>query len=86
MAGSERRYFGTGNVRSRGCARYGVSFLCSPPRPPAPEEPFSFAGTPGVLPKDVLPHSYEIRIRPDLTALTTEGSERISIEVRKPVS
>ena len=49
------------------------------------EQPFSFEATPGKLPKDVVPLSYEIRIRPDIDALTTQGRERIIVRVRKPV-
>ncbi len=49
------------------------------------EQAFSFATTPGKLPKDVVPLSYEIRIQPDLKTLTTNGSERIEIEVRQLV-
>lgn len=50
------------------------------------ERPYSFAETPGMLPKDVVPQSYDVRIRPNFTALTTDGSERIEIDIRKPVN
>ncbi len=46
------------------------------------ESPFSFAKTPGKLPKDVVPLEYKIHIVPDLTAFTFGGSEDITIDVR----
>jgi len=49
------------------------------------EQPFAFDTTPGRLPKDVVPRSYEIRVRPDADKLTTAGSASIDIEVRRPV-
>ncbi len=49
------------------------------------QEPFSFDATPGKLPKEVIPLSYEIRIQPDLDTLSTKGLARVHIEVRKPV-
>lgn len=49
------------------------------------EVPFSFDGTPGQLPKDVVPHHYAVRIEPDIEQATLRGTETIEIEVRKPV-
>ena len=46
------------------------------------ESKFSFGGTPGKLPKDVVPLDYKIHIVPDLTAFTFSGTEDISIDVR----
>ncbi|MBV9659059.1 MAG: M1 family metallopeptidase [Verrucomicrobia bacterium] len=48
------------------------------------EEKFSFATTPGKLPKDVVPRAYAIRVAPDLEKLTCEGSETIDLEVLRP--
>jgi aminopeptidase N len=49
------------------------------------EESFSFANTPGKLPKSVVPLKYAIRIEPDIDAAAFSGAETISIEVRQPV-
>src|SRR5258708_107955 len=49
------------------------------------EKPFAFAGTPGQLPKDVVPRHYALRIQPDLDARTTTGTARIELEVLQPV-
>jgi aminopeptidase N len=49
------------------------------------ENKFSFATTPGKLPKEVRPTRYQLRIEPDLDKLTFTGSEIIWIEVKKPV-
>ncbi|WP_073218156.1 M1 family metallopeptidase [Massilia sp. CF038] len=45
------------------------------------EAPFSFADTPGKLPKDVVPLQYAAHLRPDLAARTFYGSETVEIEV-----
>lgn len=45
------------------------------------EQPFSFANTPGKLPKDVVPRSYAITLKPDAVKLTTEGEVTIELEV-----
>jgi len=47
------------------------------------EKPFSLTTTPGGLPKTVLPLRYTIDLRPDLSTLTTTGSEVIVINVRQ---
>jgi puromycin-sensitive aminopeptidase len=39
---------------------------------------------PFLLPADVLPSHYDISLKPDLTAFTFAGSERITLSVRKP--
>jgi aminopeptidase N len=49
------------------------------------EKPFSFADTPGQLPKVVIPRHYTLRIQPDLEARTTTGTARIDLEVTQPV-
>ncbi|MDB6109765.1 MAG: aminopeptidase, partial [Pedosphaera sp.] len=49
------------------------------------ESAFSFASTPGRLPKTVVPRHYDLQLRPDLGRFTTHGSVVIEIEVLKPV-
>jgi aminopeptidase N len=49
------------------------------------EEPFSFARTPGQLPKNVVPSHYAIRIEPDLEARSFRGEETIALTVRETV-
>jgi aminopeptidase N len=49
------------------------------------EKPFSFAETPGQLPKSVIPRHYTLRIQPDLETRTTTGTARIDLEVTQPV-
>ena len=49
----------------------------------AAEERFSFDGTPGTLPKDIVPLQYSIEVRPDVAAMKTKGFETISLEVRR---
>ncbi|TFW29595.1 M1 family metallopeptidase [Massilia horti] len=50
------------------------------------EAPFSFAATPGKLPKDVVPLQYAAHLVPDIGAHTFKGSEMVEIEVLKPTS
>src|SRR5262249_44030217 len=45
---------------------------------------FSFATTPGKLPKTVAPTHYAIDLRPDLDKLAVAGSEVVDIEVAEP--
>jgi aminopeptidase N len=45
---------------------------------------FSFAATPGRLPKTVVPTHYAIDLRLDLDAATIAGSEVIDLEVKEP--
>lgn len=47
------------------------------------EAPFSFAATPGKLPKDVVPLQYAAHLRPDVSARTFFGSQTVEIEVLK---
>src|SRR5436189_981057 len=49
------------------------------------EPRFSFEATPGQLPKEIVPQRYAITIEPNPEKATLNGSERIAIEVRKPV-
>ena len=48
------------------------------------EAPFNFATTPGKLPKDIVPVSYNIQIKPTIESRTFTGSETVALEVRKP--
>jgi aminopeptidase N len=48
------------------------------------EAPFSFATTPGKLPKDVVPVQYAAHLVPDLAARTFLGAETIEIDVLQP--
>lgn len=50
------------------------------------EKPFSFADTPGQLPKTVRPHHYTLRIQPDLDQRTTTGTATIELDVLQPVT
>lgn len=50
------------------------------------EAPFSFAATPGKLPKDVVPVQYAAHLVPNLAANTFLGSETIEIDVLKTTS
>src|ERR1700722_14987937 len=42
---------------------------------------FSFATTPGELPKGVIPHAYRLDIAPDLERLSFTGREEIDVDV-----
>jgi aminopeptidase N len=48
------------------------------------EAPFSFADTPGKLPKDVIPLLYDAHLVPDIAADTFRGEQSVEIEVLKP--
>jgi aminopeptidase N len=50
------------------------------------EAPFSFASTPGKLPKDVVPLQYTAHIMPDVAANSFRGTQTVEIEVLKPTS
>lgn len=50
------------------------------------ERPFTFADTPGQLPKAIVPHHYALHLTPDFAARTTTGTARIDLEVLTPVS
>ena len=45
----------------------------------APKNPY-------LLPVDVEPTHYEIELKPNLSDFTFEGSERIAVTIRKPVT
>jgi aminopeptidase N len=48
------------------------------------ENKFNFLTTPGKLPKDIVPRSYQIHLEPNPETLVTDGFESIEIEVLKP--
>ena len=48
------------------------------------EAPFSFAATPGKLPKSVVPVAYRLDLVPNLDALTFTATEQIDIDVAEP--
>ena len=49
------------------------------------EKPFDFAGTPGKLPKQIVPEEYAIRIVPNIENRTFAGSETVKLNARTPV-
>ena len=50
------------------------------------EAPFSFAATPGKLPKDVIPLLYDAHLVPDFGNDSFGGSETVEIEVLRPTA
>ncbi|WP_091976695.1 MULTISPECIES: M1 family metallopeptidase [Bradyrhizobium] len=50
------------------------------------EPVFSFDGTPGKLPKTVVPIHYAIELKPDIASLALPGVEIVDIEVRAPTA
>jgi aminopeptidase N len=50
------------------------------------EQTFAFDGTPGKLPKTVIPVSYAIQLSPDFTGLALPGVETVEVEVREPTA
>src|SRR5438128_3267791 len=49
------------------------------------EKPYTFANTPGKLPKQVVPLEYSIRIVPDVSKFTFSGSETVKLKASAPV-
>ncbi|MEY2556153.1 MAG: hypothetical protein QOF93_1297 [Verrucomicrobiota bacterium] len=49
------------------------------------ENPYTFANTPGKLPKQVVPLEYSIRIVPDVGKFTFSGSETVKLKASAPV-
>jgi aminopeptidase N len=47
------------------------------------EAPFNFTTTPGKLSKDIVPISYDIKIKPNIEKRTFTGSETVALDVRK---
>ena len=52
--------------------------------PARAEAPFAFETTPGMLPKDVVPVEYALHLRPDIGARTFQGTQTITLDVRRP--
>ena len=61
-----------------------LSFLGLQVGPTFGETGASISGTPGQLPKTVVPRHYAIDLNPDLSNLVFEGYETIDIEVQEP--
>ncbi|MDB5748350.1 MAG: hypothetical protein JWP72_3198 [Massilia sp.] len=71
---------------SRGAAAVALALaavLAAAPVPAAAraEAPFSFAGTPGKLPKDVIPLLYDAHLVPNIADDTFSGHQTVEIEV-----
>jgi aminopeptidase N len=49
------------------------------------EKPFSFKGTPGKLPKEVVPTDYAVRFFPDIDKMAFAGTETIKLNARSRV-
>ncbi|HTJ27764.1 MAG TPA: M1 family aminopeptidase [Candidatus Limnocylindria bacterium] len=60
------------------------SLLAALAAPLRAEAPFAFATTAGRLPKDVVPSAYAIAIVPDAARRTFAGTERVTLDVRRP--
>jgi len=50
------------------------------------EAPFSFAATPGKLPKDVIPLLYDAHLVPDFGNDSFKGSQTVELEVLRPTA
>jgi len=48
------------------------------------EDPFTFAKTPGKLPKEIVPRHYRIRLDPDAAQLSTQGEVTAELDVLQP--
>ena len=66
------------------CVAAAVAFMAILPACAVAAEPlYSFAATPGKLPKTVVPTHYAIELEPNLETLTLAGAETVDIDVRK---
>ncbi len=66
------------------CVAAAVAFVAILPACAGAAEPlYSFAATPGKLPKTVVPIHYAIELEPNLENLTLAGAETVDIDVRK---
>jgi aminopeptidase N len=63
-----------------------ISVVCSMSGAVCAEPVFSFEGTPGKLPKTVVPVHYAIELKPDIVSLALPGVEIVDIEVRAPTA
>ena len=50
------------------------------------EPPFSFATTPGALPKDIVPVEYALHLRPDIGTRSFRGTQTITVDVLRPTA
>jgi aminopeptidase N len=51
--------------------------------PALAEEPFSFDGAPGRLPKNAVPISYSVAITPEVDSMTIQGKESVLLQLRQ---
>src|SRR5882724_6757123 len=65
--------------------RTGLVILFALPLTMNGETPYTFANTPGKLPKQVVPLEYSIRIVPDVSKFTFSGSETVKLKATAPV-
>jgi aminopeptidase N len=65
--------------------RVGLVTLFALPLTMNGEKPYTFANTPGKLPKQVVPLEYSIRIVPDVSKFTFSGSETVKLKASAPV-
>jgi aminopeptidase N len=65
--------------------RTGLVILFALPLTMNGETPYTFANTPGKLPKQVVPLEYSIRIVPDVSTFTFSGSETVKLKASAPV-
>src|SRR6266699_3046952 len=65
--------------------RTGLVILFALPLTMNGETPYTFANTPGKLPKQVGPLEYSIRIVPDVSKFTFSGSETVKLKTTAPV-
>src|SRR2546422_1477361 len=65
--------------------RVGLVILFALPLTMNGEKPYTFANTPGKLPKQVVPLEYSIRIVPDVSKFTFSGSETVKLKASAPV-
>src|SRR6266436_6762464 len=65
--------------------RTGLVILFALPLTMNGETPYTFAKTPGKLPKQVVPLEYSIRIVPDVSKFTFSGSETVKLKATAPV-
>ena len=71
--------------RQRGAGLGGLlALLCPLSTAAHADKPFTFASTPGQLPKVAKPVSYDIIITPNLKTMTTSGAELVDINVLTP--
>src|SRR4051812_40139129 len=63
-----------------------LALACSVSGAARAEPVFSFEGTPGKLPKIVVPIHYAIELKPDIASLALPGVEIIDVEVHAPTA